>query len=223
MAGRRRDGDGTAELRDFCARLSADPAFETAILPIGDGLLVATLRTDARRLTLRVRVRLFAMQREIAGTREVELDLPPEAIDRGRLDGARGTFPRLAPGRAAVRFARNGAYTDADTVLADGDEVAMIPPVSGGSDAAEAGAGAARVRVRILEIRAEPFGRGRSSPSSRRRVATLDDGAVVGFLGRHASVAGYACAGPGGRGGAARRPVRARPSPTRRSRPWPWP
>jgi predicted O-methyltransferase YrrM len=40
-------GDGTAELRDFCARLSADPAFETAILPIGDGLLVATLRMDA--------------------------------------------------------------------------------------------------------------------------------------------------------------------------------
>ena len=40
------DGDGTAELRDFCARLCADPAFETAILPIGDGLLVATLRLD---------------------------------------------------------------------------------------------------------------------------------------------------------------------------------
>ena len=36
-------GDGTLELRDFCARISADPAFETAILPIGDGLLVATL------------------------------------------------------------------------------------------------------------------------------------------------------------------------------------
>lgn len=41
-----KDGDGTAELRDFCARLSSDPAFETAILPVGDGLLVATLRLD---------------------------------------------------------------------------------------------------------------------------------------------------------------------------------
>ena len=37
-------GDGTEDLRDFCARVSADPAFETAILPIGDGLLVATFR-----------------------------------------------------------------------------------------------------------------------------------------------------------------------------------
>ncbi|HYK96192.1 MAG TPA: O-methyltransferase [Candidatus Dormibacteraeota bacterium] len=39
-----RPGDGTDALREFCARVSADPAFESTILPIGDGLLVATLR-----------------------------------------------------------------------------------------------------------------------------------------------------------------------------------
>jgi predicted O-methyltransferase YrrM len=39
-----RDGDGTAELRELCRRLSNDPDFETTILPIGDGLLVAALR-----------------------------------------------------------------------------------------------------------------------------------------------------------------------------------
>jgi caffeoyl-CoA O-methyltransferase len=39
-----RPGDGTDALREFCARVSADPAFEATILPIGDGLLVATLR-----------------------------------------------------------------------------------------------------------------------------------------------------------------------------------
>jgi caffeoyl-CoA O-methyltransferase len=39
-----RPGDGTDALREFCARLSADPAFETTILPIGDGLLLATLK-----------------------------------------------------------------------------------------------------------------------------------------------------------------------------------
>ena len=39
-----RPDDGTEALREFCARVSADPSFETAILPIGDGLLVATLR-----------------------------------------------------------------------------------------------------------------------------------------------------------------------------------
>jgi predicted O-methyltransferase YrrM len=39
-----RPGDGSDSLREFCARVSADPAFETTILPIGDGLLVAALR-----------------------------------------------------------------------------------------------------------------------------------------------------------------------------------
>ncbi len=36
-----RDGDHTESLRSFCRRISADPEFETTILPIGDGLLVA--------------------------------------------------------------------------------------------------------------------------------------------------------------------------------------
>jgi caffeoyl-CoA O-methyltransferase len=40
-----REGDGTAELRELCRRLSSDPDFETTILPIGDGLLVAALRS----------------------------------------------------------------------------------------------------------------------------------------------------------------------------------
>jgi len=40
-----RDGDGTAELREICRRLADDPEFETTMLPIGDGLLVAALRT----------------------------------------------------------------------------------------------------------------------------------------------------------------------------------
>lgn len=39
-----RPGDDTEALREFCARMSADPAFETTILPIGDGLLLATLK-----------------------------------------------------------------------------------------------------------------------------------------------------------------------------------
>ena len=98
---------------------------------------------------MRVRVRLFAIQRELAGTREVSLDL----LDGATLDDAWtalvGIHPALAPGRASVRFARNGAYADASTPLVDGDEVAMIPPVSGGAD-----------QRRILELRTVPFDTG---------------------------------------------------------------
>lgn len=130
---------------------------------------------------MRVRVRLFAMQREIAGTRDVELELGAGAAIEDAWSALVDRFPRLAPGRPAVRFARNGAYAAPDTPLADGDEVAMIPPVSGGAPEAptppEPGGPA-----RILEIRAEPFGPSILSDLSSR-IATPEDGAVVGFLG----------------------------------------
>jgi MoaE-MoaD fusion protein len=83
----------------------------------------------------------------------------------------------LAPGRPAVRFARNGSYAPPETALTDGDEVAMIPPVSGGGDANGAAA-----RVRILELREAPFDAGILTELSGR-LATPEDGAIVGFLG----------------------------------------
>ena len=81
---------------------------------------------------LHVRVRLFAMQRELAGTRQVELELPGGSTIDDAWQALVARFPTLAPGRATVRFARNADYAPPETRLADGDEVAMIPPVSGG-------------------------------------------------------------------------------------------
>jgi molybdopterin synthase catalytic subunit len=126
--------------------------------------------------TVRVRVRLFAMQRELAGTRQVELDLAPGATIEGAWDALVERFPVLAPGRPAVRFARNGEYAPAETALVDGDEVAMIPPVSGGATDEPAG------HVRILEIRSAPLG-SEILTELGVRLASPDDGAVVGFLG----------------------------------------
>lgn len=130
---------------------------------------------------MRVRVRLFAMQREIAGTRHVDLALADGASVEDAWAALVMRYPGLAPGRAAVRFARNGAYTGADTVLEDGDEVAMIPPVSGGDGTAEPST-AERGRMRILEIRGEPLGQAILAELSER-LATPDDGAIVAFLG----------------------------------------
>ena len=70
---------------------------------------------------MRIRVRLFAMQREAAGAREVALDLPPTADVAAAWDALVAIHPALAPGRASVRFARNGAYAEATTPLTDGD------------------------------------------------------------------------------------------------------
>ncbi len=128
---------------------------------------------------LRIRVRLFAMQRETAGTKELRLEVPLGATVDDAWNAVVNVVPALAPGRASLRFAVNGDYADADWPLADGDEVACIPPVSGGSGE-EPLPGESR---RILEIRAEPFG-SELAAELADRLATDEDGGLVTFLGR---------------------------------------
>jgi len=129
---------------------------------------------------LRIRVRLFAMQREAAGTRELRLEVPLGATVDDAWAAVVEVVPALAPGRSSLRFAVNGDYADPDRPLADGDEVACIPPVSGGSGEAEPLPDAPR---RILDLRAEPFG-SELAAELADRLATDHDGGVVAFLGR---------------------------------------
>ena len=129
---------------------------------------------------LRVRVRLFAIQRELAGAREVPLELPPGATIDDAWSAVVSRHPGLAPGRPSVRFARNGDYAEPSTALADGDEVAFIPPVSGGSVTPATDGTNAR---RVLEIVDTPLPRSILA-DLEERLATDADGAVVGFIGR---------------------------------------
>ena len=123
---------------------------------------------------IRVRVRLFAVQRELAGTRELALELADGATIDDAWRAVVELHPVLAPGRPYLRFARNAAYAVPEAGLADGDEVAMIPPVSGG---------AAGPRVeRIVELREAPFGRAILADLTEQ-LAVPADGAVVAFLG----------------------------------------
>ena len=125
-----------------------------------------------------VQVRLFAMQREAAGTKELQVEVPDDATVDDAWAAAVAGVPALAPGRATLRFAVNGAYAEPTTRLAEGDEVAAIPPVSGGDGSDEAGA-----RRRIVEIRTELFPPTLADDLGRR-LAIPEDGAVVTFLGR---------------------------------------
>ncbi|HJW66260.1 MAG TPA: molybdenum cofactor biosynthesis protein MoaE, partial [Gaiellaceae bacterium] len=77
---------------------------------------------------MRVVVRLFAGLRELAGTGERDLELPARARV-GDVWLALGLDDE-PPG---LLYAVNKKYADASQVLADGDEVALIPPVSGGA------------------------------------------------------------------------------------------
>jgi molybdopterin synthase catalytic subunit len=74
-----------------------------------------------------VTIRLFAMLRERAGAREIELELPEGARVRDALD----RLDDLAGGLPLV-MAVNRDYADGDSPLSPGDELALIPPVSGG-------------------------------------------------------------------------------------------
>jgi molybdopterin converting factor subunit 1 len=147
-------------------------------------------------MTIAVRIRLFASQRELAGSREVRLDLPDGSDVEAAWTALVERHPVLAPGRGSLRFARNGDYAEPTTGLTDGDEVAMIPPVSGGTSGGR----------RILELREAPF-TAAILGALADRLAVPEDGAFVGFLGRTRSTPGTPA--PGQEAEAARHAGRA--------------
>jgi MoaE-MoaD fusion protein len=112
---------------------------------------------------MEVRVRLFAALRERAGTDVIELDLGPGA----RVGDALEQLGELTDGVPVV-MAVNRKYADAAAPLAPGDEVALIPPVSGGS------VGALHVRVTQEPLELDPL---------IQRVRDSRAGAIVSFLG----------------------------------------
>jgi molybdopterin converting factor subunit 1 len=109
---------------------------------------------------MRVTVRLFAGLRDRAGAGELSLELP----DGARVADALARLTTLTEGVPVV-MAVNREYAEESRTLAAGDELALIPPVSGGS--AEAGAGGTRVHVRITAEPCAPPPPSTASASSR--------------------------------------------------------
>jgi molybdopterin converting factor subunit 1 len=83
-------------------------------------------------VAIAVRVRLFARLREQAGVETEPLELPAGSTVADVYNMLRRLHPALEPDRAAVRGAVNQEFQDWSAAVADGDEVAFIPPVSGG-------------------------------------------------------------------------------------------
>ena len=79
-----------------------------------------------------MRVLFFAQLKDVTGCAATEI-MSPSPLNREQLWAALlETFPGLNTHRANVRLARNWEYADAESQFTDGDEVALIPPVSGG-------------------------------------------------------------------------------------------
>ena len=132
---------------------------------------MARCRDGRYNVSVRVRVLFFGMLREIVGRAEEEADLPETACVEDLFARYGGRHPRLAALRSSVIASVNEEFAEWRKPLAPGDEVAFLPPVSGGSRAATVEDIYELVRT---PIRAQDF---------LEQVKAPADGAVVCFEG----------------------------------------
>ena len=79
-----------------------------------------------------ITVRLFASLRDRAGVSQLTLDIPEKSTIAEAIKELRHRIPAVADHLNNIAYALNHSYTQANTPLQDGDELALIPPVSGG-------------------------------------------------------------------------------------------
>ncbi len=82
--------------------------------------------------TIRITLRLFSVYQEIYGQSERLYEAPPGITVGDLCDRLIAEHPTLATWRSVTRFGVNLDFVPAETVLQEGDEVVLIPPVSGG-------------------------------------------------------------------------------------------
>jgi molybdopterin converting factor subunit 1 len=119
-----------------------------------------------------LQVRLFAVLRERAGRDSLEIEVPEGATVAEAMRALAAESEPLAEALEAmpVVMAVNRSYADAKATLSDGDELALIPPVSGGAEEQP------RPHVRVT---ADPL----SADRLNQIVATPHTGAIVTFQG----------------------------------------
>ena len=80
-----------------------------------------------------VEILYFAAVRDLAGKSQETMTLPPQVRTVGALRAhIEVAVPALAGRLGAVRWAKNEVFVEMDATLADGDVIALIPPVAGG-------------------------------------------------------------------------------------------
>lgn len=128
---------------------------------------------------MRVRVLFFGVLKEIVGASVEDAEFPHGADLREVFDHYAGRHERLRTMAGSIVVARNQEFARLDTPVAEGDEIAFLPPVSGGSDAVGAG------RLEILQG-GHYFALTREVIEPRlviARIMTGAEGAVVTFEG----------------------------------------
>jgi molybdopterin synthase catalytic subunit len=123
---------------------------------------------------MRVNVLFFGILKDITGRAEDTVELPAGTTVADLFESYFQRFETLRDKRSSILFARNREFAPPDTTLTDNDEVAFLPPVSGGSVPA------------LPEAEGHVFAIVRDAIDSRQLVKALqrpEDGAVVVFDG----------------------------------------
>jgi molybdopterin converting factor subunit 1 len=127
---------------------------------------------------VRVKVLFFGMLRDIVGTSEDSLELAEGESVAAVFERYASRYPRLEETASSIVLARNQEFCDRSTVVSEGDEIAFLPPVSGGSDLythqiADSDTG------HFFALTRQPIDAG----GIARRLLRGEDGAVVNFEG----------------------------------------
>jgi molybdopterin converting factor subunit 1 len=79
-----------------------------------------------------IRLKLFSLAKDLAGFDEKLVEVPPGSHSEAVIDYLTGLNPSFERWKPSLRIAVNLTYVDNSHPLREGDEVAVIPPVSGG-------------------------------------------------------------------------------------------
>lgn len=82
---------------------------------------------------MQVKLLFFASLKDIVGRRELDVDVPTGTTIQDLWENLESRYPLLGRYRSLVLTSLNEEYVDRKAVISDGDEVALFPPVSGGS------------------------------------------------------------------------------------------
>ena len=125
---------------------------------------------------VQVKLLFFATLKDIVGKRELDVDVPSGATVNDLWEHLESRYPALGRYRSIVLTSLNEEYVDRGAIVSDGDEVALFPPVSGGSTSES-----------IIADRPRELYRLTREPIDARAIAELilrpDDGAICLFEG----------------------------------------
>lgn len=132
--------------------LKIDGEHMPGTMRVGGALTVCQHTPTTSLQDMQVSVRLFAALRERAGADQLELELPEGSCVADVLERLAGVTDGVP-----VVIAVNHEYADETVRLAADDELALIPPVSGGAPGSERGSSATQVCVRHVRVTQDPL------------------------------------------------------------------